>query len=381
MTTKYLDGAGLKYFHDTYVLTSAQITTMINNALSQYQQDIVTVVSALPTTGQKEGILYMVPDATDATKFDTFVWEITDDTTTPPTYGWVQQGEGNATVDLSNYYTKTETDTLLAGKASSTHTHGNITNDGKLGTASRAVVTDANGAVDVSSVTATELGYVSGVTSSIQTQLNAKQNSADLVALTNAEIDSLMVQLMAQKKYTDGSGVSEIWLNIKNYVYSQLLGKADASHTHTKSEITDFPSFATVATSGSYNDLSNKPTIPTVNNATLTIQKNGTTVKTFTANASSNVTANITVPTKTSDLTNNSGFLTDVTWNDVNNKPSFATVATSGSYNDLSDKPSPYTPPTFTYDSSTETLSVSNTTATVFNYDSNTETLEIQVNG
>ena len=130
------------------------------------------MVSALPTAGQKEGILYMVPDATDATKFDTFVWEITDDTTTPPTYGWVQQGEGNATVDLSNYYTKTETDTLLAGKASSTHSHGNITNDGKLGTASRAVVTDANGAIDVSSVTATELGYVSGVTSSIQTQLN-----------------------------------------------------------------------------------------------------------------------------------------------------------------------------------------------------------------
>jgi hypothetical protein len=44
----------------------------------------------------------------------------------------------------------------------------------------------------------------------------------------------------------------------------------------------------------------------TVNNATLTIQKNGTTVKTFTANASANVTANITVPTKTSDLTNDS---------------------------------------------------------------------------
>lgn len=60
--------------------------------------------------------------------------------------------------------------------------------------------------------------------------------------------------------------------------------------------------------SGSYNDLADKPTIPTVNNATLTIQKNGTTVKTFTANASSNVTANITVPTKTSELTNDSSF-------------------------------------------------------------------------
>lgn len=38
-------------------------------------------------------------------------------------------------------------------------------------------------------------------------------------------------------------------------------------------------------------------TQPTVNNATLTIQKNGTNVATFTSNASSNVTANITFPT------------------------------------------------------------------------------------
>lgn len=45
-----------------------------------------------------------------------------------------------------------------------------------------------------------------------------------------------------------------------------------------------------------------------VNNGTLTIQKNGTTVKTFSANQSGNVTANITVPTKVSELTNDSGF-------------------------------------------------------------------------
>ena len=75
--------------------------------------------------------------------------------------------------------------------------------------------------------------------------------------------------------------------------------------------ISSCPTLATVAISGSYNDLSNKPTIPTVNNATLTIQKNGSTVKTFTANASSNVTANITVPTKTSDITNDSDFATN----------------------------------------------------------------------
>lgn len=72
------------------------------------------------------------------------------------------------------------------------------------------------------------------------------------------------------------------------------------------------PNFSTVATSGSYNDLSNKPTIPTVNNATLTIQRNSSSVGTFTANASSNKTINITVPTATSDLTNDSGFIDKV---------------------------------------------------------------------
>ena len=50
--------------------------------------------------------------------------------------------------------------------------------------------------------------------------------------------------------------------------------------------------------------------IPAVNDGTLTIQKNGTTVQTFTANQSSSVTANITVPTKVSELTNDSGFIT-----------------------------------------------------------------------
>ena len=39
-------------------------------------------------------------------------------------------------------------------------------------TASKAVITDSNGLPSASSVTATELGYVSGVTSAIQTQLN-----------------------------------------------------------------------------------------------------------------------------------------------------------------------------------------------------------------
>ena len=55
----------------------------------------------------------------------------------------------------------------------------------------------------------------------------------------------------------------------------------------------DISSLAPVATSGSYNDLSDKPTLPTVNNGALTIQQNGTTLDTFTANSSDDKTVNI----------------------------------------------------------------------------------------
>jgi hypothetical protein len=64
-------------------------------------------------------------------------------------------------------------------------------------------------------------------------------------------------------------------------------------------DVTGRPTFATVATSGDYDDLTDKPTI---GNATLTIQKNGTSAGTFTANATSNKTINITVPTTAADV-------------------------------------------------------------------------------
>ena len=147
-------------------------------------------------------------------------------------------------------------------------------------------------------------------------------------------------------------------------------------------------SLAAVATSGSYADLTNKPTI---GSGVLTIQKNGTAIDTFGANATSDKSINIVVPTKVSDLTNDSGFITSAglatvmdykgtkatvsalpssgnkngdvwhvtennaeyawngtTWEELGTpidlsgyatSASLATVATTGSYNDLTDKP------------------------------------------
>lgn len=45
-----------------------------------------------------------------------------------------------------------------------------------VGTASRALVSDSSGNIAVSAVTSTELGYLDGVTSNVQTQLNNKEN-------------------------------------------------------------------------------------------------------------------------------------------------------------------------------------------------------------
>lgn len=51
--------------------------------------------------------------------------------------------------------------------------------------ANRALVSDANGKVAVSDVTSTELGYLDGVTSNIQTQLNSKLSTAPVTSVNS----------------------------------------------------------------------------------------------------------------------------------------------------------------------------------------------------
>ena len=61
--------------------------------------------------------------------------------------------------------------------------------------------------------------------------------------------------------------------NLKTYISNALNSKANSSHTHSASDITS--GLATVATSGSYNDLSNKPSIPVIDSALSSTSTNG----------------------------------------------------------------------------------------------------------
>lgn len=82
----------------------------------------------------------------------------------------------------------------IAG-AVSTITTGNLT-------ASRALASDGSGKVAVSAVTATELGYLDGVSSAIQTQLNSKQATITGAATTIDDTNLTASRALA----SDGSG-------------------------------------------------------------------------------------------------------------------------------------------------------------------------------
>ena len=141
----------------------------------------------------------------------------------------------------------------------------------------------------------------------------------------------------------DVSGASNIAASKTIKSWSETDGKVSITTQNisiTKSQITDFPSLASVATSGNYSDLNGKPSLstvatsgsyndlsgtPTIGTATITIQKNGSNVSSFSVNATANKTINIPVPTALSDLTADSThrLVTDTeksTWNGKQNK-------------------------------------------------------------
>ena len=110
---------------------------------------------------------------------------------------------------------------------------------------------------------------VQGVLNSLSTDLNTVEGSSH--THSNKTVLDKFGESSGQPTYDGspiGGGGGGTWGSITGTLSDQtdlqtaLNGKAATSHTHTKSQITDFPTLATVATSGSYNDLSDKPTIP-----------------------------------------------------------------------------------------------------------------------
>ena len=128
----------------------------------------------------------------------------------------------------------------------------------------------------------------------VDQQVDAKQNASTAVKVATA---GTAVGDATHPVYVNASGVATR--------IDKVAAAASADTATSATKATQDGNGANIA-----NTYAKKTELPTVNNATLTIQKNGATVDTFTANASANKTINITVPTQTSQLQNNSGYIT-----------------------------------------------------------------------
>ena len=132
-------------------------------------------------------------------------------------------------------------DAVDSTKAASDHVHGNLTNSGTLLTANAVVVTDANKKVTAStSITTTELSYLDGVTSAIQTQLNGKSasthvhgNISNTGALATA---NAVVVTDGNKNILASTTITTTELgyldNVTSNIQTQLNGKAASGHVH-----------------------------------------------------------------------------------------------------------------------------------------------------
>ena len=219
----------------------------------------------------------------------------------------------NAVSDLVNYYDKDATDELIAGEAL------------------------ARGGAD----------------QELQEQIDALAASSDVVDIVGTYSDlqnydttklhnNDIIKVLDDSTHNDATTYYRWSTSTEQFSY---IGSEGPYYTKGEADTTFVPLTRTVNGKGLNSDITltasdvgalpSSTVIPTVNDATLKIQKNGTDVATFTANSTTNTTANIVVPTKTSDLTNDGADNTS-TYVEADE---LATVATSGSYNDLLNKP------------------------------------------
>ena len=175
--------------------TQATINNAINTKIGALLDvDLITVVTSLGTASASTmNKLYLVAESTSKTN-DAYEIYVTVRTGSSGNYSYAWEKVDTARIDLSGYST-------------TSHTHGNITSDGKVGsTANKPLITGTSGAVTTGSFEATAT--------------NIKMNGTQSVGSLN----------------TFARG---------DHVHPTDTSRAAATHSHTKSEITDFPTTMT----------------------------------------------------------------------------------------------------------------------------------------
>lgn len=204
---------------------------------------------------------------------------------------------------------------------------GSLAISGTIGTAitaSRAIQTDGSGNLAASAVTSTELGYVSGVTSAIQTQINNKQGIISLTTTGTSGSASLVANTLNIPQYqgaltlttTGSTGAATLVGNTLNIPdYSTSTGFVPTSRTLT--------------INGTTYDLSADRTwaVGSVTSVGLLTGTTGTDVNVSGSPITGSGSITLNIPTASST---NRGVLSSADWTTFNNKQATVTLTTTG---------------------------------------------------
>ena len=310
--------------------TSAQVDSAIATAISsvyRYKGSVATY-SLLPKTGNVAGDVYNVED-------------------TGANYAWTGSAWDKLSDDLTNYVTLNGTQTLK----NKTIAIADNTITGLATVATTGAYSDLTGTPTVGDATLTitrnnvSAGtFTANATANKSINIAVPTTVAELSDSANYALNADLAAVAKSGSYTDledkptiGAGTITIQKNgtkVDDFSVNATTSKnINVTVPTTVGELSDASDYAlnadlaTVAKSGLYSDLSGTPTI---GDATLTIKRNNTTVDTFKANATTDKSINIAVPTTVAELSDSANYAL---------VSSLAAVATSGSYTDLDDKP------------------------------------------
>ena len=187
-----------------------------------------------------------------------------------------------------------------------------------------ALGNDANFATTVSNQIGSKVDKVDGKGLSTNDLTNALKANYD-TAYTHSQSAHAPSNAQKNSDITKAEIEAKLTGNITSHTHSQYLTEHQSLTGYAKTA-----NLAKVATSGSYNDLTNKPIIPSEYNLPIASQ---TTLGGIKVGAGLSITAEGVLSAT------GGGTADSVNWENVVGKPTFATVATTGSYNDLTNKP------------------------------------------
>lgn len=188
-------------------------------------------------------------------------------------FQWIAENAGK--IDLSDYFTKEETEALLELKANTADLATVAFTGDYDDLSNKPDVPAPQVQSDWAQTNTTAVDYIKNkpalatvATSGSYTDLTDKPTIPAAQVNSDWNANSGVAEIL--NKPTLGTMATESASD-----YTPTVSLAPVALSGTYSDLSDTPSLATVATTGDYDDLLNKPTIPTVNNPTITITQGG----------------------------------------------------------------------------------------------------------